>query len=1027
MKLSQFAVLAGLVGASATASAQTHHVTVHQDEDGFLLQVDGEALMVFGMNWGYMPIGENYSYDFWGHDDEFIETALHAEMSLLRSMGVNAIRQYDVIPPRWVEWIYDNYGIYTAVNNLMGRYGLTIDGVWVPNIDYGNPDHREEILSLVRDSVELYKDTRGVLMWLLGNENNYGLHWTSFEIEALPDDEADPRAVHLYSLMNDAAEIIQELDGQHPVSLTNGDLQYIDIIAAECDAIDILGTNVYRGENARDLFQEVQDKLQVPVVFTEFGADAYDARRGREDDVAQAHYLLRQWEDIYLQSHGNGGVGNAIGGFIFQWSDGWWKTGQTINLDIHDPDASWPNGGYPLDFVEGSNNMNEEWFGIVAKDENDLDGHYRVRPRTSYYVLQDAFRLDPYGDESRGEIVDHFGSIEPANYAHRYAALRTEGDSTMARRVRLSNLRMELDTSVSGGDAFIDRDSDLVLDHTESFWLEVETEPVQGVYGLLSLNVVGNVANNRLDDIFYERRALSDHDNNTSTLDSITDRVGIYGAEVRVERPLATITGYYRRGHTHWGYEGDFFGVYQETFYGPNLHTYQAEAPLGFEIEGHRELEGLSLAFGPEIHWGANPQIIGKYSRDVGPFDLTLLHQEDLLSSQRADSSVATPERRNRRTALHASYMFGPHELELAGLIAGTPRIGEEFTRVEDTEGRGYIDSGYEYLRDEVTFADTLAGRLKLSFDFGRVKWYLQGGYHGVVADGGYDRTITWQQWSMKESGRGNHYAVSSGLTIGAGNLVLAPNLLYQVPLVGPNPNVDSYYSTDSGIFYPGIGPRNVLDDPFAVLGNRETVGLEMLLVWDPTPGTWYWLWDRLDREDADFAWSLDFVYRMHNTSRDANLVVLESGAVVPFGGAPEAHDEWELKADWFARPGNFRLHGTLFAGYIESRGDSPRIVTRGGASLQLDWNTARFSTRLSLHDWGPYDFQRDFNLTYPLQWYGDLSYGLRSMRLDRFDTRVGIRGQARTLDENSAGWTNTEVAGTAHEYEAGFYINIGM
>ena len=37
-------------------------------------------------------------------------------------------------------------------------------------------------------------DTPGVLMWLLGNENNYGLSWTSFEIEALPRGRARRRA-----------------------------------------------------------------------------------------------------------------------------------------------------------------------------------------------------------------------------------------------------------------------------------------------------------------------------------------------------------------------------------------------------------------------------------------------------------------------------------------------------------------------------------------------------------------------------------------------------------------------------------------------------------------------------------------------------------------------------------------------------------------------------------------------------------------------------------------------------------------
>ena len=45
---------------------------------------------------------------------------------------------------------------------------------------------------------------------------------------------------------------------------------------------------------------------------------------------------------------------------------------QEENLDVHDTNASWLNGGYP-DFVAGENNMNEEWFGIAAKGMVDGD------------------------------------------------------------------------------------------------------------------------------------------------------------------------------------------------------------------------------------------------------------------------------------------------------------------------------------------------------------------------------------------------------------------------------------------------------------------------------------------------------------------------------------------------------------------------------------------------------------------------------------------------------------------------------
>ena len=101
-------------------------------------------------------------------------------------------------------------------------------------------------------------------------------------------------------------------------------------------------------------------------MFTEFGSDAFNARTGKEDALMQAKMLERQWHDIYANTESIGGSRNAIGGFVFQWSDGWWKYKQEENLDVHDTNASWPNGGYP-DFVEGFNNMNEEWFGINEK------------------------------------------------------------------------------------------------------------------------------------------------------------------------------------------------------------------------------------------------------------------------------------------------------------------------------------------------------------------------------------------------------------------------------------------------------------------------------------------------------------------------------------------------------------------------------------------------------------------------------------------------------------------------------------
>ena len=99
---------------------------------------------------------------------------------------------------------------------------------------------------------------------------------------------------------------------------------------------------------------------------------------------------------MYANAYGNGRVGNSIGGFVFEWRDEWWKSRQTENLDVHDDNASWGNGGYSFDWINGKNNMNEEWFGINALEDADSDGVYLARPRIGYDVLSRIWHLDPY-------------------------------------------------------------------------------------------------------------------------------------------------------------------------------------------------------------------------------------------------------------------------------------------------------------------------------------------------------------------------------------------------------------------------------------------------------------------------------------------------------------------------------------------------------------------------------------------------------------------------------------------------------
>jgi len=252
-----------------------------------------------------------------------------------------------------------------------------------------------------------------LLLYLLGNENNYGLFWQGAETEDIPAEQKQSaiRAEALYKLFNEAALAMKTIDKSHPIAICNGDLLFLDIIAQECKDIDALGLNCYRGVSFGDAFEKVKMAMpETPVFFTEFGADAFNALSNEEDQQSQAYYIINNWKEIYENAAGLRKAENCIGGFTFQFSDGWWKYKQTENLDIHDTNASWANGGYLYDYIPGENNMNEEWFGICAKGQTDEGGHYHLYPRAAYYALQKAHQLNPYSIEMTVDSIEKYFS-----------------------------------------------------------------------------------------------------------------------------------------------------------------------------------------------------------------------------------------------------------------------------------------------------------------------------------------------------------------------------------------------------------------------------------------------------------------------------------------------------------------------------------------------------------------------------------------------------------------------------------------
>ena len=998
---------------TTTLFAQTSKVSVETNSNGMKLVVNGEDFMINGMNWDYIPIGTNYSYSLWNQSDDVIKAALDAEMGLLKNMGVNAIRQYTGIQPKWIQYIYENYGIYTMLNHSFGRYGLTVNGVWIAKTNYNDTDTKEFLMSEVKNLAETYKNTPGLLMYLLGNENNYGLVWEGAETEDIPveKDDYSVAARYLYRAMNEATLAMKAIDTSHPIAICNGDLGFLDIVAEECKDIDIYGTNMYRGVSFGDAFNRVKKELNKPFMFTEFGADAFNAINNAEDQKSQAYYMVGNWKEIYENAAGLGKANNSIGGFTFQFSDGWWKFGQTKNLDVHDNNASWANGGYKNDFKKGQNNMNEEWFGICAKGTTNARGLYDLYPRAAYYALKNVHQLNPYEKGVNTDFINnYFNNIQLMD-----AVLKARGDKAAlgggnTDKIRLSNLRAEFTTYNTGGRLIStpnDTDQDanaypnqLGFDHMQSYYIGVEGNPAPNMRAEVNFNILGNVAGNPIDEIFYENRGRPQVVNTDDGNITINDpnRVQVYNAEFEWNGKIADVRGFYRTGHYHWGYEGDFFGLYPEANYGPNLDIYNGEV-LGAEIDGKGALNGLKAAFGPQLWWGANPAILLKYNKTISNFDVTGIYHEDIANAPATSTSIAIPLPKTRRATLHIKRDFGNLGLELGGIWGGQPLNGREFNVVS-------TDSA---VVDKVNTKDNWGGKIKLTYQNGRLNAYAQAAAMGIVANGGADQTKTFTGWRLKDSGSGNQTNVLAGFTYSVGNLQIAPNFLWQKPIVGAIPNNYSFVNGNGQTV--GVPLRNVQDDPFAVRANRETTAGELLLTFDPTPGTWMYEWNNDMAEDAKFAMNLGFVYRHHPTAQDASIAFDDARNSYALPNAAPTENLWEAHTRIVSKLNpDLGFIGNFYYGNGQANGsggindeNGNRLIKRFGGDIRAIYKKVKATAFVKVNDWGPFDYHRDFNLTYPLQFMLDVSTSVGKPNWFILpNTRIGIRGTWRSMDKYS-------------------------
>ncbi len=373
---------------------------VKYESGDWQLLVDGEPFMIKGITYAPTRVGEspdegtlsNWSvqdvnkngiidapYEAWVDKDrdnvQDEEEKPVGDFYLMKEMGVNCIRLYHQpfkLNKQILRDLYQKYGIYVAMGDYLGKYAIGSGASWEEGTDYDNPVHCQNMLESVKKMVLEFKDEPYILMWLLGNENVYGIACN-----------ADKKPESFFKFANRAAKLIKELDPlQRPVAIVSGDTLYLDIFGKYCPDIDIFGTNSYRGKYGfLDLWEEVKELADKAVMITEFGAPSYARGYTREEaEEFQAEYHRNCWEDIY-QNRAGFGVGNSIGGFVFEWLDEWWKA--------YEPSYHDRKGLFTGPFLDGY--MHEEWLGVCGQG-NGKNSPFLRELKKAYFVYKEIWK-----------------------------------------------------------------------------------------------------------------------------------------------------------------------------------------------------------------------------------------------------------------------------------------------------------------------------------------------------------------------------------------------------------------------------------------------------------------------------------------------------------------------------------------------------------------------------------------------------------------------------------------------------------
>jgi len=268
------------------------------------------------------------------------------------------------------------------------------------------------------------------------------------------------------------------------------------------------------------------------------------------------------------------------------------------------------------------------------------------------------------------------------------------------RKLRLTGGRLQGEMVVRGNDLGIDVDGENSLEFSngEMVFLDFAFQPTDKVSGQATVNILANVADKRDLEFTYGDRGLPlvieeagtifEDEQGPVLVDPVIvddrNRVEVYDFNAKYEGENVDVEAFYHTPRFHWGYEGDHFGLLREATDIAGIDIWDQKAPAGVEVTGKGKYDGVTLLFGPEVYWGANPKFIFKYDFKLANFDWTFIHSEDLARRAEASGQAEATGRQSRQTTLTAEREFSNGmKLELGGIWSANEKVDEVFDRVD--------------------------------------------------------------------------------------------------------------------------------------------------------------------------------------------------------------------------------------------------------------------------------------------------------------------------------------------------------